>query len=161
MPRRASGPVRALPDGTYELGLHPDERRTLSDLLAQLREAMESDGEADSLRRLFPVAYHDDPEREAEYRRLMHTELLASRLAAIDTVADVCSRTGDVVVVSEAELETLAVAVNALRLVLGTLLEVGEDEDELEEDDPAYGQHQLYLYLGWLLECLVGVRRGR
>jgi len=44
--------------------------------------------------------------------------------------------------------------------VLGTLLEVGEEEDDLEEDDPAYGQHQLYLYLGWLLERLIEARRG-
>jgi len=38
--------------------------------------------------------------------------------------------------------------------VLGTLLEVGEEEDDLEEDDPAY------LYLGWLLERLIEARRG-
>jgi len=158
VPRRARGPVRARTDGTFEFALHPDERRTLADLLAQLREAMESNGEADSLRRLFPVAYHDDPEREAEYRRLMHSELLTSRLASLTAVAEVCARPGEVVVVNEAELDALSVAVNSLRLVLGTLLEVGENEDELDEDDPAYGQHQLYLYLGWLLECLIGVR---
>jgi len=160
VPRRASGPVRALPDGTYELGLHPDERRTLAGLLTQLCEAMESDGEADSLRRLFPVAYNDDPEHEAEYRRLMHSELLASRLGSIGAVTAICTREGETVIVSESELDMLAVAVNSLRLVLGTLLEVGEEEDDLEEDDPAYGQHQLYLYLGWLLERLIEARRG-
>jgi hypothetical protein len=46
---------------------------------------------------------------------------------------------------------------NSLRLVLGTLLGVSEDEDtdDIEDDDPTFGQAQLYGYLGWLLEWTV------
>jgi hypothetical protein len=48
-------------------------------------------------------------------------------------------------------------SVNSLRLVLGTLLDVHDDEADLllDEDDPAYGQLQLYSYLGWLLDWMV------
>ena len=51
-------------------------------------------------------------------------------------------------------------SINSLRLVLGTLLDVDEDEFEagLNEDDPAYGQYQLYSYLGWLLDWVVTVQ---
>jgi hypothetical protein len=47
--------------------------------------------------------------------------------------------------------------VNSLRLVLGTLLDVTEDdaEPELDEDDPVSAQWNLYGWLGWLLEWIV------
>jgi hypothetical protein len=37
---------------------------------------------------------------------------------------------------------------NNLRLVLGTLLDVGEDdfEDDIDENDPTFGQWQLHVY---------------
>jgi hypothetical protein len=55
------------------------------------------------------------------------------------------------------ELDALMRSINSLRLVLGTLLDVDEDEFDahLEEGDPAYGQYQLYSYLGWLLDWIV------
>ena len=49
---------------------------------------------------------------------------------------------------------------NNLRLVLGTLLDVGEEDEEIDEDDPMFGQYQLYSYLGWLLEWTVSVLSG-
>ena len=37
-----------------------------------------------SVRRLFPTAYHEDPERDREYQQLVRDELLERRLAALD-----------------------------------------------------------------------------
>lgn len=160
MPRRANGPARALPDGTYEFSVQPEERETLVELFTQLRDAIDADGESGHLRRLFPVAYNDDPSREAEYRRLMHDDLRANRIASIDAICQICRREGPSVMLTEEEFDVLIAGVNSLRLVLGTLLDVGEDDEGPDSDDPTYGQHQLYLYLGWLLEWLVGTRRG-
>jgi hypothetical protein len=49
---------------------------------------------------------------------------------------------------------------NNLRLILGTLLDVNEDDDEPDETDPLYGQWQLYGYLGWLLEWVISSLTG-
>jgi hypothetical protein len=39
-----------------------------------------------------------------------------------------------------------------MRLVIGTLLDVSEDEpDEVGENDPTALQREVYDYLGWLL----------
>ena len=48
-------------------------------------------------------------------------------------------------------------SVNAVRLVLGTLLDVGED-DELSEDDGP--EHHLYGYLSWVLDASVRALSG-
>ena len=48
-------------------------------------------------------------------------------------------------------------ALNALRLVLGTMLDVDEDDDldDIDDDDPLVGEHHLYDYLSWLLDWAV------
>ncbi len=76
-----------------------------------------------SLRRLFPPAYIDDPEGEAEYRRLMGDDLLQGRQAALDTMA----ATVDATELDEGQITVLS-CLNDLRLVLGTQLDVSEDE---------------------------------
>ena len=60
----------------------------------------------------------------------------------------------------ESQLHALMTVLNNLRLVLGTLLDVGEEDEEIDEDDPMFGQYQLYSYLGWLLEWTVSVLSG-
>ena len=49
-------------------------------------------------------------------------------------------------------------ALNDLRLVLGTRLEVTEDldADDLAEDDPRLPGLEIYGWLGWLQESLLG-----
>ncbi len=48
-------------------------------------------------------------------------------------------------------------AINGLRLVLGTMLDVVEDHDpdDIAEDDPQIGEHHLYNFLSWLLDWAV------
>ena len=55
---------------------------------------------------------------------------------------------------TEDQLGSLMQAVNGVRLVLGTILEVSEDDevDDIEEHVPEY---QLYAYLSWLLDSAV------
>ena len=79
--------------------------------------------------RLFPVVHPDRPDDEAEYQRLMRDELVTSRLAGIDTVEAVLARSGRKVPLDEAEMLAFVQAVNSVRLVLGTVLDVGEDDE--------------------------------
>ena len=57
---------------------------------------------------------------------------------------------------SEDELFAWMGAVNDLRLVLGTRLDVSEETDlAVDPSDPDAAAYGLYAYLGWLLELLV------
>ena len=170
--RRFRPPVEAVGAGQYVVRLDADELGLVRDLAHQLRDLLvRGDPHDERMRRLFPVAYHDDPERDAEYQRLMREDLVASRLAAIELLDQVLLGRGDEpsadaeamteavteTVLDEEQITALLHAVNSLRLVLGTLLDVGEDEDPtvLADDHPHLGEHHLYGWLSWLLEWTV------
>ena len=143
-------------DGRFQLRLPDAERTILRSLPQQLRALLESD--SPSLRRLFPPAYVDDPEREAEYRRLMGDDLLASKQRSLDVV----EQTVDADVLDEGQLTAWMGALNDLRLVLGTTLDVSEDMDidGIPDDDPAAPMLALYGYLGYLQEQVVAALAG-
>ena len=127
----------------------------LDHLLDELSELLDSDSEL--VRRLYPTAYPGDDEHEAEYQRLMRDELVGSRRRSIETVrAVLVAGRAD-----EEQLGALMQALNSLRLVLGTMLDVSDDPD-LPEVDPERedsAELHLYHYLSWLLEA--AVRAGR
>ena len=138
--------------GAFEVRLGPVERDILRSLPPQLRDVLV--GEEDpALERLFPSAYPDDPGREGEYRRLVHDQLLAARLDAIDTLES----TVDADRLDEEQLLTWMRVVNDLRLLLGTRLEVTEDpsERELPPTDPRRPAFELYGWLSWLEQEMV------
>jgi hypothetical protein len=160
--RKNKGPVTRIDITTYSLNIDASDRTTLNALLDQLRDVLMNDSSSDIARRLFPAAYHQDEQHEQEYQRLMRDELLSSRLASLSLTSSILEReaTGNSIVLTADELDALMRSINSLRLVLGTLLDVDEDEFEahLDEDDPSYGQYQLYSYLGWLLDWIVTVQ---
>ena len=98
----------------------------------------------------------DDEEKEAEYQRLMREELVASRLAAIEPVSTLLEPT--LLAVSRRGAQTIAFmqSINAIRLVLGTLLGIDDDDSADDADErPTTPEHQLYDFLSWLLEWTV------
>lgn len=150
--KRPTGPLERTGDGRFELMLEEQERDTFLSLLGQLDDLLTHGPEDERLRRLFPSAYHEDPEHDAEYKRLMHDELLASRLSSIETSQRILKSTEPM---SEGEVMQFMQTLNSLRLVLGTMLDVQESDDILDDDDPLAPQLQLYAYLGWLLEWVI------
>jgi hypothetical protein len=164
-----AGAVVRTPDG-FVLRLGRDERSLLARLLGELRSLLlQPDGAAaGSLDRLFPVVHPDDSEREAEYQHLMRDELVASRLAGIAAVVEVIG-TGDPpsdrrrpargrepdVVFDEERLIAFMQAVNAVRLVLGTLLDVSEDDTIADDTGALAPEHHLYAFLSWILDSAV------
>jgi hypothetical protein len=141
-------------DGSIELRLGEDERAVVADLLGQLREAMLADADDPLLARLFPPAYVDDPEKEAGFRVLARDELLEKRLAAIEEVE---SSLGERTIDAERAGSWLR-SLNALRLVLGTRLDVKEDDERrsIGPDDPEFPAWWLYELLSVLVDDLVG-----
>jgi hypothetical protein len=142
----------------YVVHLQREEMDLLVRLLGELRGILLSDDPRTEplLRRLFPPAYHlaDDAEAESEYQRLMRDELVASRLESITSVESALSSGSPM---DEGGVQGFMQALNAVRLVLGTLLDVGEQHDPntVADDDPMVGEHHLYGFLSWVLESTV------
>ena len=169
------GPLVRTKDGTYKLALPKDQCELLTHLITELRDSLLTTTDDASLRRLFPTAYHNDAKKDAEYQRLMREELLASRLSSIETTLKVISSSNEL---SESEVDAFARSINSLRLVIGTSLDIAEsdysdtatnaassnsdseipdaDQDELAEQELV--QHELYDFLGWLLEWTVSAQ---
>jgi hypothetical protein len=141
--------------GRYVLHLGKDERALLARLLGELRELVNDPVESSVVRRLFPAVYPDDAEREAEYQRLMREDLVSSRLAAVDVVESVLGGSGRRVTLDDAQMQAFVQSVNAVRLVLGTLLDVTEDEDDSRPELASSPEYQLYAYLSWLLDSAI------
>jgi len=156
--------IRRNRKGAFEIHLQAWERDLLGSLVTQLRDLLTAGaggGEAQaavdpSLTRLFPTAYPDDVERDAEYQSLVRDDLLERRLTALD----VMDETLDADIITEAHLTTWMGVVNDLRLVLGTRLDVSEEMDEVDPDDPDAPLYAAYHYLAWLLENIVEALAG-
>ena len=144
--------IEAAPDGGVLLRLPATERELLLQLRAELLTLLTTEPDDPSLKRLFPPAY-DDKRAAAEYRRLMHDELLAGHHEALD----VLETTADRERLSAEEAEAWLRALNDLRLVLGTRLDVREDTfaEGLNLSDPRAPELAVYGYLSWLQEELV------
>ena len=141
----------------YELHFPDWLREELGNLLGQLRQLLTGEvPDDDRLTRLFPNAYLNDPEAEKEYQGFMRADLVSSRIASIGIVED--SLYDDAV--DAAKLNAWMAAINDVRLVLGTLLEVSEDDDHtsLEDTHPNFGGFMLYdqltFVLGEIIEAL-------
>ena len=148
-------PIERVRNG-FVFNIGTGERELVARLLTELSQLLMGESSDPRLIRIFPPAYHlaDDAEADAEYQRLMREELVASRLSGITTVNDALQGPGPV---GEETMIAFIQAINGLRLVLGTMLDVDEDDDpdEIDEDDPLVGEHHLYNFLSWLLDWAV------
>ena len=162
------GPVTRTKTGNYKLVLPKDHCEVLTHLITELRDSLLNTTDDASLRRLFPTAYHNDAIKDAEYQRLMRDELLASRLASIETALEVIGASNEL---SDSEIDAFARSINSLRLVIGTTLDIAESDHgelniesrqskspETESDEEKLIHGELYDYLGWLLEWTVSAQ---
>ncbi len=148
--------------GGFELRIPADERDLLRSVGPQVRELLVQgpvqSGEDPAVDRLFPVAYPTDEDRETEYRLLVHDELMSSHLGALAVLEE----TADADRLEEDELLAWMRALNDVRLVLGTRLDVTEEGDERPADRrdpraPAFAVYDYLTYLqGEIIEALSG-----
>ncbi len=153
-------PIERVRDG-FAFNIGAEERRLVARLLNELSQLLMGEADDPRLIRIFPPAYHlaDDAAADAEYQRLMREELVASRLTGIATVTAALESPD---VVSEETMISFVQAINGLRLVLGTMLDVSEDQDpdDIDDDHPLAGEHHLYNFLSWLLDWAVRALGG-
>jgi hypothetical protein len=130
-------------DGRFRVRLLAQERELLRRLPDELRDLLADDDP--TLVRLFPPAYPDDERADADYRGLVRSELLDGKLAALRTLQE----TADAQRLDEKQLGAWLGAIESLRLVLGTQLDVTE-ETYVAPPDPRDAQAQQYALYGWL-----------
>ena len=144
--------LRRTRKGTIKVELPPEERELLRSIVGEMRAVL-SDGEDPALDRLYPVAYPKDEEREAEWKALIRSELADHHAAALALLEE----TADAETLDEEQANAWLRALNQVRLLLGTRLEVTEEGGErpLEDDDPRAPTFALYDYLAFLQDQLV------
>jgi hypothetical protein len=143
--------------------LTQDEVAVLRGLPDQLRTVLGEDEDEPVNRRLFPPAYLDvaDVERDSEYRRLMHDDLVEEKLANLDLVTGSLERGSNsvrrwTVELTDEEAAAWLGVLNDLRLALGVRLDITEDFDgDVDDADPRAPALRLLSYLGWLEEQLL------
>jgi len=133
----------------FQVRLAPEARDWVVGLADELEALLVAD--TDDTRRLFPTAYPDDPEREAGYQILSREELIDDRREAIALMRTTVTRSH----MSVDELGAWMRIVNDLRLVLGTRLDVSEDDEDLDVDSPDLESQLIYRELGYLLSEIV------
>jgi hypothetical protein len=151
--------------------LEAGEAAVLTRLCEELATLLSADGDDDAsgdpvLERLFPRAYLDPTEEEAEadWQRLVHGDLLDGRrrsLAVVEgTLAAATPRRGRFeLTLDEEQTQAWLSVINDARLALGTRLGVTEDLDlsGLDPDDPDTAPYAVYWWLGLLEERLLDV----
>jgi len=140
-------------DGQITVRLDDTLRALLRQATEELREVLLVD-EPDLTRRLYPTAYPQDDALESDYRELVHDQLLMQRLDGIDQLQATIDGESISIETADSWMNTI----NQVRLVLGTQLDVGEEQVEIEEDDPQATNHVVYQVLSHILEELTHAR---
>jgi Domain of unknown function (DUF2017) len=145
-------PIERTETGDFLLRLGPEERGLLRRLSAELEELLAAEPEDPSLKRLRPRAYEDE-EVEREFRSLMGAELESLRLENLRGLAETAGRDR----LDAEELDRWLAALNDLRLVLGTRLDVTEDQfaDGFDPSAPHAYELAVYAFLTWLQEAAI------
>lgn len=145
--------IKRTRSGEFEVRLSAEEREVLRGLPTQMRDALALGKDDPAVARLNPSACLDDAEVDAEFHRLMDDDLNTGRLAALETF----EKSVDNARLDQEEALAWLRAVNDVRLLLGTRLDVGEDPDDrrVSADDPRAPGFALYDYLSLLTQELV------
>jgi hypothetical protein len=148
------GPISPRRAGGYRFHLDRNEQEIVHELCGQLRAAIEQEDPAAA--RLFPAAYRDDPEANAEYDELVRAGLVDDRLVAIGKVEE----TLDAGELDEEQAAAWCGVLNDLRLVLAERLELGEETpvEYLARTDVRYA---IYVWLTYLQGSFVDALASR
>ena len=140
-------------DGTWGLRLSAAERELLGSLAEQLAGLLGQEPDNPTLHRLFPPAYPDDVANEAEWQVFRAAELRSSREAHLAVLRSLSSQTA----LNDDQVQAWMQAINALRLVVGTQLDITDDDQQLvvASDDPRLPVFQLYEFLSYLLDATI------
>ena len=154
-------------DGGVDVTLGEPEAELFRSVVAQMDQVLEApEGHPHTLR-LFPPAYRDDADAQAEFARLMTGDLLDGKRSAVRSVTSTIER-GAVkrgswrVRLTADEAQDWLAVLNDARLTLGTRLDVSEKtyDRDIDPNEPDAIAHEIFRYLGYLEEWLVDALMG-
>ncbi len=145
--------IQARPDGGFDVEVFDWQRQLLENLIEPLRDLL-LEGSSPVLRRLYPTAYPADAKANEAFDDLVHDQLLEQKLAALETVEESMSNE----TLSEEQLLQWMSAINSIRLVLGTRLDISEEDDlgAIADDDPDRALWLSYDLLSQMLGVILG-----
>jgi hypothetical protein len=155
--------LRGLVGGVRELvGGAEDPHRTVDPLEQLLGTGPAPAGTPDdpALARLLPDGYTDDDDASKEFRALTETSLRQHKSETAQRVLDSLPAGGGKVCLDEEATRAWMSAINDIRLVIGTRLDVTEEMDIPEPGDPRTPGYELYRWLTLLQELLVDATIG-
>ncbi|HEU5267047.1 MAG TPA: DUF2017 family protein [Jatrophihabitans sp.] len=144
--------------GRLRLQLDRVEVALLSRLLDDLDEVLSGDSsEPDTvLARLYPAAYRDDADAEAEFRTLTEAGLRSDRADRIEACRAELAQGGAIDLPDPDAGQRWIKVLNDLRLAAGTRLGITEDDQpDFDPDDPAQGPRVAYYWLTAVQDALV------
>ncbi len=148
-----TAPFRRRRDGRYVVKLDPSVRAVLATLAQQLLPTLDSD--EPMTRRLFPPAYTDADrhQEEQDYRTLVDSALVGHHQQAFTVLAE----TARAETLSPSEFGAWLSAIESIRLIIGTRLDVSEEMPEPAADDPSAPEFALYELLGQLQYLMIEI----
>jgi hypothetical protein len=155
--------IRPSRGGGYEVRLATEERDLLAALPLQLVSLLDDVGDElpsdlpDALRRLLPPAYTTDPDAEQAYVSLTRKDLVEHHRESLETM----SATAKATRLDDEQLVAWLAALNDLRLVLGSMLGVTEEQADPPADDLHQAEWIAYHYLGGLQSELIDLLEGQ
>jgi len=162
-----AGPFARRRDAGLDVTLSEPEAELIRSVAGQMEQVLESPGEVPHTERLFPPAYKDDPDAQAEYARLMTGDLIDGKRNAVRSVLATLDR-GTIkrgawrVRLSADEAQDWLAVLNDARLTLGTRLDVTEQTYDrvIDPEAPDALALEMFRYLGYLEEFLVASLMG-
>lgn len=157
--RTANTRFRLRRDGSFLLRWRPADHALVEHGVAELRRLLTTDDAA--IARLFPPAYGDgtaeeDDERNAGWNILARSELIESRIAALEAVESLLAST----TATPSQMSALMRTVNDARLVFGTQLGIDDDGEVPKLSRSDRRLHRVYELLGSLLYDAVQALRS-
>ena len=152
-------------DGGIRIVLRADLAEAMRTLPERLREVLERPDVSQRVAaRLFPKA-HDDPAEEAEYRRLVGTDLIKKKLAglgafeaSLDRLKPRRWRSGSSeLFLRPDEVDAWLGFINDMRLLIGTELGIEDEtwQSKFDARHPHAADFALLHFLSWLEQLLV------
>ncbi len=157
-----AGPFARRRGGSVDATLSEAEVELLRSITSQMAVVLDAPEKSEHTERLFPPAYIDDPDAQAEYARLMTSDLLDGKRRALTSFTTTLER-GEVkraawrVRLSADETQDWLAVLNDARLTLGSRLDVTEQtyDREIDPDAPDAMALEVFRYLGYLEEFLL------
>ena len=143
------GPVRQIDENSFENLLTDEEKELLGMLPGVVVEAIES--HSPYVTRLFPPTYPFDDAAQHEIEKVDPDSLADEHRRLLEGLAGSVTKA----VLTHEDLVNWVGAINDIRLLIGTALDVYEEMERPGEDDPRFQDFVIFDYLTWLQGSLL------